>query len=114
MADDDKTNTTDRDPATLGSVPNDPNTDLFVNSALHYVVKMQLFPQQKFLHPQDLAYSDAKNSLCSCIRHWVSAPKESAQAWWARSTPIVASAVTQYRNTKSTAVKNNFMSKLLF
>src|SRR6056300_1667605 len=113
MADDSRSQETERDPATLGTVSIDPNNEHVACVALKHVVKEQLFPNQKFLHPQDLVYSDNQYSLAQLVRTWINGSKSCTQAWWARTAPLVAGFVTKQRNTKCTAVKNNFMSKLM-
>ena len=101
------------DPGTVSTVPADPNNEHVVSAALKHVVKDRLFPGQKFLHPDELLFSDNKNALVHVVRSWVNGPVISTQAWWARAGPQVASFLTKQRNTKCTAVKLNFMSKYL-
>ena len=100
-------------PATVSTVAGDPNNKHVVSAALKHVVKDRLFPGQKFLHPDELLFSDNKNALVHVVRSWVNGPIASTQAWWARAGPQVASFLTKQRNTKCTAVKMNFMSKYL-
>ena len=84
--------------------------------ALEIVVKKTVFPGQKWLHLDQLEYSNNRHSLCVLIAgstgkevgNGIGAVREK---WWAKIKPVVKKVMSQERNVKSSAIQGAFFGE---
>ena len=78
------------------------------------VVSNQLFPDVKFLRPQDVVYSTHPKSLCQRMATWCNKAHEGdeqVKEWWPRAAASVLKNVSFQRGSRMIAMKTRFMRK---